>query len=107
MSFSHSQRIVLAKKKCAMTTTSQATRKASITVETADGIDMMDTEDTEENIHARGTFFPISNIVNFFELVSGKKGSTLGNLQVTDSNGLLVDMDVQPVNNNPSTHEDQ
>jgi membrane-bound lytic murein transglycosylase MltF len=36
---------------------SQAMRTASITVETADDIDMTDVEDAEENIHAKGMFF--------------------------------------------------
>ena len=36
-----------------------------------------------------------------------KKSTTLGNPQATDANGLLIDVDVQPVNDNPSTHEDK
>ena len=36
-----------------------------------------------------------------------KKSVTLGNPQVTDADGLLIDVDVQLVNDNPSTCEDK
>jgi len=43
----------------------------------------------------------------FFDVLGKKKSATLGNPQATDADGLLVDMDVQPVNDNPSTREDK
>jgi hypothetical protein len=36
-----------------------------------------------------------------------KKSATLGNPQATDADGLLIDVDVQLVNDNPSTREDK
>jgi len=36
-----------------------------------------------------------------------KKSATLGNPQAIDVDGLLADMEVQDVNDNPSTHEDK
>jgi hypothetical protein len=44
----------------------------------------------------------------FFGIVLGKKKSTtLGNPQATDVEGLLVDVDVQSINESPSTREDK
>ena len=36
-----------------------------------------------------------------------KKSTTLGNPQATDTDGLLVDVDVQSINEGPSTREDK
>jgi hypothetical protein len=36
-----------------------------------------------------------------------KKTATLGNPQAVDEDGLLVDVDVQQVNDHPSTREDK
>jgi len=36
-----------------------------------------------------------------------KKKATLGNPQAVDADGLLMDVDVQPVDDNPSTREDK
>jgi len=38
----------------------------SITVETIDDVDMMDAEDAEENIHTKGTIFPIMKVCQHF-----------------------------------------
>lgn len=73
-----------------MATMSQAKSKraTSVTVETVDDVDMMG---AEENVWAK----------------SKKKSATLGNPQVTNADGLLADVDVQLVDDNPSTHEDK
>lgn len=50
----------------------------------------------------------LSTQTHIFTNVSGKKKSvTLGNPQATDADGLLIDVDVQPVSNNPSAREDK
>ena len=80
----------------------------SATVETVDDVDMTD---AKENIHMKGMIFQIMEVhqhkLMFFDVLGKKKSATLGNPQATDADGLLVDMNVQPVNNNPSTHEDK
>ena len=43
----------------------------------------------------------------FGVLLGEKKSATLGNPQATDANGLLVDVDVQSVNDTPSSREDK
>ena len=43
----------------------------------------------------------------FGAVLCGRKSATLGNPQATDVYSLLVDVDVQPVNNSPSTCEDK
>jgi hypothetical protein len=43
----------------------------------------------------------------FFDVLGKKESTTLGNPQATDANGLLIDVDIQPVNDNPSTCEDK
>jgi hypothetical protein len=56
----------------------------------------------------RVRFFQSQQFINIYDVVlDKKKGATLGNPQVTDTDGLLVDVDVQPVNDNPSTREDR
>lgn len=43
-----------------------------------------------------------------FGILLGKnKSATLGNPQATDANSLLVDVDIQSVNDNASSHEDR
>jgi hypothetical protein len=43
----------------------------------------------------------------FGAVLCGRKSATLGNPQATDVYSLLVDVDVQLVNNSPSTYEDK
>jgi hypothetical protein len=56
----------IAKKKRTVTTTSQAKRATSITIDTVDDVDMMDAEDAEEDIHPKGTIFPITTVHQHF-----------------------------------------
>ena len=95
----------IAKKKHATATILQAKSKGttSVTVET-DDVDMMD---AEENIHAKGMIFQIVKIRCLNVVLGKKKIATLGNPQATDVDGLLVDVDVQSINDNPSTCEDK
>ncbi|KAI9459833.1 hypothetical protein F5148DRAFT_1150796 [Russula earlei] len=78
------------KKKNATATMSQgkSKRATSATVETVDDVDMTD---AEENIYFKGK----------------KKSATLGNPQVVDADSLLIDVDVQLVDNNPTMCEDK
>jgi len=77
-------------------------------VETVDDVDMTD---AEENIHMKGMIFQIMEghqcKLMFFDVLGKKKSRTLGNPPATDTNSLLADVDVQLVNDNPSTHEDK
>jgi hypothetical protein len=43
----------------------------------------------------------------FSHVIPGKKRATLGNPQAIDADGLLLDVDVQSVTDNPSTREDK
>ena len=45
--------------------------------------------------------------VNSNTYLGKKKSATLGNPQVTGADGLLADVDVQLVDDNPSTREDK
>ena len=51
----------------------------------------------------------MSTLTDYFsDVLSGKKKSTtLGNPQAINVDGLLMDVDVQPVNDDSSTHEDK
>jgi len=55
--------------------------------------------------------FWIENFVEvnwlFFDVVGQKKGATLGNPQAMDTNSLLIDVDVQPLDDNPSTQDNK
>jgi len=51
-----------------MTTTSQAKCATSIMIDTVDDVDMMDTEDAEEDIHPKGTIFPIMTVHQHFTM---------------------------------------
>jgi hypothetical protein len=80
----------------------------SATVETLDDVDMTD---AEEDICTKGMIFQIMEVrqrkLMFFDVLGKKKSVTLGNPQATDADGLLIDVDVQLVNDNPSTYEDK
>ena len=61
-----------------------------------------------EYTHQGYDFSNHEGLSTFFDIVLGKKkGTTLGNPQATDSDGLLVDVDVQPVDDNLPTCEDR
>jgi hypothetical protein len=61
----------------------------------------------DQNFEDKGTGFP-SRIDCDPEIVAGKKKcATLGNPIVIDADGLLVDVDVQLVDDSPSTREDK
>jgi hypothetical protein len=42
-----------------------------------------------------------------FDVIGGNKCATLGNPVAVDADGLLVDVDVQSINDNPPTREDK
>jgi hypothetical protein len=42
-----------------------------------------------------------------FDVIGGNKRATLGNPVAVDADGLLVDVDVQLINDNPPTREDK
>ena len=67
---------------------------------------------TEQNIRGEGMFCVSksrSSTDCFLMLVgtSKKKGATLGNPQAKDADNLLIDVDVQPLDDNPSSREDK
>ena len=73
-------------------------------------IDGPESEESDSNAHATGMFF-----VNIYCsdsliqcIVTGdKERPSLGNPTVVDKDGLLVDVDVQPVDDIPATREDR
>ena len=48
-----------------------------------------------------------SSTHHFYDVVIGKKRATLGNPVAIDADGLLLDVDVQSINDNPPTREDK
>jgi hypothetical protein len=74
--------------------------------DTADNVDVMDAED----IHAKGIVFLACDVCQLITFVCGlgkKKNATLGNPWAINTDGLLVDVNVQEVDDTPSTCEDK
>jgi len=70
-------------------------------------INNLDFENTDNNILAKGMVFPIF-ITCTDDIFTGKnKHATLGNPVATDEDGLLMDVDIQSIEDNPVTHEDK
>jgi hypothetical protein len=94
-----------AKKKCikAMKSWVEGRHVAS---DTADNVNVMDAED----IHVKGIVFLACDVHQLITFVCGlgkKKNVTLENPWAVNTDGLLVDVDVQEVDDTPSTHEDK
>jgi hypothetical protein len=103
-SLSHFGAYFTAKMRCATVTISQAKRRRAVT---DDDVDM---SEAEGDICNRGMVFLNRDVrCDFSDVFSGKKKSraTLGNPQAVDADGLLVDVDVQPVDDNSPTREDR
>ncbi len=99
-----------AKKKHTMVTASA--KRSHATHATLDTVEDVNTTDTEANICTRGNISYLVTCdvryINYFLMCLGKKKmATLGNPQAVDADGLLVDVDVQQVNDNPTTREDK
>jgi hypothetical protein len=90
--------------RCATVTISQAKRRRAVT---DDDVDM---SDAKGDIRNRGMVFLSHDVRrDFSDVFSGKKKSraTLGNPQAVDADGLLVNVDVQPIDNNSPMREDR
>lgn len=72
-------------------------------------IEILDSQDVNENTPTKGKFFKLSRCVpGCINIITGKKKrATLGNPVATDADGLLMDVDVQPVDDNRPTREDK
>ena len=87
-------------------------KRSHATHVTLDTVEDVNTTDTEANICMRGNISYLVtcdvHYINYFLMCLGKKKmATLGNPQAVDADGLLVDMDVQQVNDNPTMCEDK
>ena len=70
-------------------------------------IDNLDFEDMDNNILAKGMVFPIF-ITCTDDIFTGKnKHAILGNPVATNEDGLLIDVDIQSIEDNPVMCEDK
>jgi hypothetical protein len=70
-------------------------------------INNLDSENMDKNICKKGMIYLNSSTHHFYDVITGKKCTTLGNPVAVDADGLLMDVDVQSINNNPPTREDK
>jgi hypothetical protein len=70
-------------------------------------INNLDSENTDENTRKKGMIYLNSSTRHFYDVVTGKKRATLSNPVAVDADGLLMDVDVQSINDNPPTREDK